>query len=311
MVNVGGLLSRVPRLSLRAKGVVLVAMAGVLAIEPILDARRRGPGSAPLAAGAREVVLACSVDGGRQDDVDRVEAYLQFSRPLVDRLLPAGTGGTRFVTALEADHLGEAHQGAGEVHLLVAALSDSAGVATELHERAHLAQFVHAREAARLMSRLPAPAAGEYAATSAVEHFAEMAGQAWTIVDLLRPHDWCLMGEPAEWLRDAEARVPGTAGFVAWYLRDETFDGADGRDALAAEAARLMAPAGAEWDALFAALEGQRRPDGDLEPWPVQSTREYLEAQRWTSRMVGGPMRRIEAAQLAASLWLLDLRARF
>jgi hypothetical protein len=49
---------------------------------------------------------------------------------------------------------------------------------------------------------------GEYAATNANEHLAEMASSAWGIV--APPKLFCPVETPVERLHDAEMRVPGT-----------------------------------------------------------------------------------------------------
>jgi len=296
---------QIPRLTLPLKLAALAAMAASFVVWPIVESSRWAAGTETHRSGD-EVLLVCQEDAALQDYADRVASHLARDRHLVDRLLPEGAGGTRFVLQLPGDHLGEAHQETGAIDIAVTAFSLSGGVSTELHERAHLLQFARPHDAARLLARLPRPAHGTYAATNGLEHFAEMASEAWSVLQGVMPGDFCIAGDPVEWLRQAEARVPGTSGMLAWYLRAEAFSSLPDYAALEAEAARLMTPVRAEWDALFHAITSRRQSDGTLQAWPAvsRSTREHLEARRWAARLRGGFFDRLEAAQLTASLWV-------
>ena len=299
---------KIPHLSLPLKLAALAAMAAWIVVSPIVEASRWATGAETYRSGD-EVLLACYEDAALQDHADRVAGYLAGDRRLVDRLLPEGAGGTRFVLRLPGDRLGEADQEAGAINIAVTAFALSDVVSTELHERAHLLQFARPHDAARLLARLPRPAHDTYAATNGLEHFAEMASEAWSVLQSLMPGDFCIAGEPVDWLRQAEGRVPGTSGMLAWYLRAHAFSSLPGRAALESEAVRLMAPVRAEWDALFHAVTSRRQADGTLEAWPAmsRSTREHLEARRWAARLRGGFFDRFEAAQLTASLWVRGL----
>jgi hypothetical protein len=278
----------VPRLSLRLKLVALVLMGGLLAMQPLLDARRRLAAADAPAGG-----ILWSVEG---------------QNPLVDRLLPEGVGGTVFYSEL-GGYAGMAFQGSSTVGVALDVGShDIAGV--ELHERAHLLEFARPDVVARLMRGQPAPAPGQYAATNPVEHFAETAAKAWEVVELLTPVDFCRMDSLSNILRRIERDVPGTAGFVLWYLRNPVLAAAEDADALRKEAERLVADRRADWEPLYAALRDRQLPDGGFPPWPRYSVREYLERRRAHIRLAGGVSARIEAAQITASLSLLNLAGR-
>jgi hypothetical protein len=127
-------------------------------------------------------------------------------------------------------------------------MDDAWAESIELHERAHLGEAYLPELVGRLMALMPPPAAGGIAAASSGQHFAEMAGEAWSLVT--PPGDFCVDGSLAERLRATEARVPGTAGFVVWYLRHPALRALDGNAELAAAAdlsSIRVAPSGARW----------------------------------------------------------------
>jgi len=228
--------------------------------------------------------------------------YRSRRSPDVDRLLPEGGGGTYFYDDL--------HGNLGEALLDAAAIGLSGDVreapwpeAVELHERAHLLQAFLPEPVGRLMARMPAPAADTEAADNSQQHFAEMAERAWQIV--APPGDFCPEGTPVERLLEAERLVPGTAGFVAWYLRHVTRPAEDG-EALAALASQLIASTRADWDALWEALETRRRPDGSFHPWPPRTVRESIDRQRIEARLRGRWIDRVVDIALAPSLLVLS-----
>lgn len=277
----------VPRLSLRVKLIALTLMSGLLVMQPLVDARRR------LAAAEAPAGILWSVEG---------------QNPLVDRLLPEGVGGTVFYREL-GGYAGMAFHGSSTVGVaLDVGTQDIAGV--EMHERAHLLEFARPDIVARLMRGQRAPAPGQYAATSPVEHFAETAAKAWEVAVLLMPGDFCRMESMASILRTVEQDVPGTAGFVLWYLRNPVLAATEDADALRKEAERLVADRRADWEPLYAALRERQLPDGAFPPWPRYSVREYLERRRAHVRLAGGFTARVEAAQITASLSLLNLAGR-
>jgi hypothetical protein len=165
--------------------------------------------------------------------------------------------------------------------------------AVELHERAHLVQAFLPGLVSRLMARLPAPHADEYAATNRGEHFAEMAASAWQVATA--PDLMTIGVPPVDRLDDAGARVPGTAAFVAWYLRHLRREDVDGYDDLARAAAARGARYRAEADALWTALEARQLPGGGFPPWGCTSVRECLHmwrtaslaSDRWIDRAAG------------------------
>lgn len=241
----------------------------------------------------------------------RVAQYLTRRHPALDRLLPAGAGGVRFFERLD-DKAGMAFTGAATIGLSVSALEHLWRETVELHERAHLLHAALSDEVAALLSMLPAPSAGEYAARNAGEHFAEMAAHAWELAT--EPEGICLNSDPLDRLAEAESRVPGTAGFVAYYLRwlppsGDAVDSAVDRTALAREADRLRAPYRTEWDALERALHARRLGDGTLSPLEPLTLRERLEAFR-SELLAGGRMDRLAAAALLPSLAVLAMVGR-
>jgi hypothetical protein len=275
----------VPRLPLPVKLAALALMGGFLGALPLIDARE---------------LLAHPGTSGPSCSEDRY--------PIVDRLLPEGAGGTVFVDDL-GNNAGVALQASGTIELARNVAQPSVSE-TELHERAHLLEFAQPDIVARLMRGQKAPAAGQYAATSPVEHFGEMAGHAWQVVQQLRPIEACVMDSPPEFLRKTDQDVPGTAGFVLWYLRDAEFAAMDGADALLAEAERLTVDRSRDWQALYAALRAREFPSGGFRVWPEHSVRDYLERRRAHVRLAGGFGQRIEAIQITASLAILGLTRR-
>ena len=273
-----------PRLSLPVKIAVLLVISTFFIAEPIVDARRR-----LAAAGEPDATAWC----------------LRDHNPLVDRLLPEGPGGTVFYDEL-GDLAGVAFQDTGTIGVALSVASDSLA-AVELHERAHLLEFENPEIVARLMPGSPAPAEEQYAAKSPVEHFAEMAAKAWSVVELLLPHEYCALESPVDLLRRLETDVPGTAGFVVWYLRDPALAAAEGMDALRNEAERLVGDQRDGWTALHAQLRARQLADGTFPAWPRYSVREYLERRRAHVRLAGGFGGRLEALQLTASLSVLGL----
>jgi hypothetical protein len=306
--RVSALLDRIPVLSLRAKLILLPFLFGLIAVQPLLEAHRELDWHLGAHGAYQEVPLACSIDA--DDPSEQVARYLETRPAAVDRLVPAGAGGTRFFRHLDGN-AGMAFRGIAAAGLAVDVGLGRHSVSTEVHELAHLMQFCLAPEVARLMRGLPAPVRDEYAAKNSREHFAEMAASAWEIVDLLDPTDFCVNGASIDWLRDMDQRVPGTAGFVAWYLRHLDPAEADAAEELRIESQRLIQPHRDAWEAIFAALDARRLPDGTFRPWePASSVRAYLEAQLEDARMEGGLGGRITAAQVTTSLAVLGFMER-
>jgi hypothetical protein len=241
--------------------------------------------------------------GGRHASAE-TERYFAERNAVIDRLLPEGAGGTRFFEHLGGAS-GRAATDAAAIALSVAVCSEPWPESVELHERAHLLEAFLPGETANLMTRLATPVAGEYAATNRAEHFAEMAARAWQV--LVPPVGMCVDGTPGQQLRDIETRVPGTAGFVAWYMQQSPLGGGEGRGELMADAAELSAPQRAEWNALWKALDGRRRTNGTFTPWRHDNIRHYLEARQVQLRSTGGWIDCVAAALLVPSLTLLRL----
>ncbi len=153
---------------------------------------------------------------------------------------------------------------------------------------------------ARLIARLPAPDA--VAVDAPDQHFAMMAELAWQIV--AAPDRVCLADTPEARLVESERLVPGTAGFVAWYLRHVARPPEDA-PALAALAAQLTAPYRDEWDAVWRAIEARRQTDGSFQPWPRLTVRESIERLRRESRRSGRWFDRLADIALLPSLWVL------
>jgi hypothetical protein len=132
-----------------------------------------------------------------------------------------------------------------------------------------------------------------------------MAAKAWQV--LVPPVGMCVDSTPGEQLRELEARVPGTAGFVVWYLQHSSLDVGEERAELVAIAAELSAPQRAEWNTLWKALDGRRRADGSYTPWRHDNIRHYLEARQVRLRSSGAWIDRVSAALLLPSLTLQRL----
>jgi hypothetical protein len=198
-----------------------------------------------------------------RDDSAMVARYYTERNPVVDNLLPEGSGGTLFRPHLKDGVAGVAIAATATIMLAINNLDGDEG--TELHERAHLLHAYHPAEVNRLVARLPRPARGQYAASNSAEHFAEMASTAWRLV--YPPEEVCFEQTPSQRLHSAEVDVPGTAGFVIHYLRAPGSGEREGNQQLLAAALELAAPLGAEWDAIWAAVERRRLPGGTLAPW--------------------------------------------
>ena len=245
----------------------------VIIVGPIAIAAVEVHGNgAPLGITAREL----------EASDERVASYWRDRSPLVDRLLPAGRGGTRFFETLP-NAVGMAFYGAAAIGLAASADRGAWLESTEVHERAHLVDAFLPAEVAALMARLPAPAPKEIAAEDRGQHFAEMAAKAWEIVT--EPTGVCMDGTPESWLEDVESRVPGTAGFVSHFLRvlaspESAQSPQHDRAGLQALADRLSAPQREQWDAIWRGLDARRHADGTFEPWGHRTIRENLGARR-------------------------------
>jgi hypothetical protein len=175
---------------------------------------------------------------------------------------------------------------------------------TELHERAHLVHAFLPAQVGALLAQLPSPAQGEYAATDPGEHFSEMAGAAWQVV--AEPLGVCVDGTPLDRLEEAERRVPGTSGFVVWFLRHMRERVVEA-PALGARADALAAAHRTRWDAIWQALDARRRADGTFEPWRHQSMRGFLERQHTAMTQSPHLLDRLSGHVLLPSLWLLSI----
>jgi hypothetical protein len=221
------------------------------------------------------------------DAADPALAPYLASRPvIIERLLPEGRGGTRFYASLDGKG-GMAGITSGSVAVAVGTgmlVLDE----VEIHERAHLLHALAPEAVAELITRLPKPHPDEYAATDPGEHFSEMAANAWRII---RPPDalYCT-DAPTTLLRNAEARVPGTAGFLTRFLAvqsDETLSHVEELPALRALARDLSAQTRPQWDAIWTHVEAQRRADGTLAPLPRQSISDDIATHRRLARTSG------------------------
>lgn len=283
-------------------GVRLTAIAVIL-FGPIAQASWAMHASASVGAGYVEV----HPESASGPSAESVREYLAARDPIVDRLLPNGAGGTRFFEELDGN--------AGVVFDALPAVGIAADIetsgwpeATELHERAHLLYTFLPEIASRLMARLPAPMPGEYAATNANEHLAEMASAAWEVVAPAKL--FCPVAPSVERLHDAEARVPGTAGFVSWYLRHVPRESTEGYEELSRTAAALAAPYRSESEALWLAVEARRLRGGELRPWRYRSVRNYLEGRRAVAGASGDWIGRIASYSMTPSLIVLSLIGR-
>jgi hypothetical protein len=237
-----------------------------------------------------------------------VRRYLEKRNPAVDRLLPDGAGGTWFFEDLEGN-AGMAFVNVPAVGLATSIASEGWPEATELHERAHLMYAYLPEQVSRLMARLPRPREGDYAATNQSEHLAEMAAAAWEIV--APPESFCLEGTPLERLRAGDARIPGTAAFVAWYLRGLSPLEVEDHDALSEAAAALVAPYRTEWEVLWRAIDKRRLAGGGLRPWPRRTVREYVQAWRTGSLASQNRVERIGGYLMTPSLIVLSAASRW
>jgi hypothetical protein len=245
---------------------------------------------------------------GVGDPAPEEEARYRSRRsPVIDELLPNGQGGIRIVETLDGQ-AGVTFTGSATIALAASVVSDPWPGTVELHERAHLVDAFMPDVVARVMAVLPAPAPGEYAATNPGEHFAEMAAGAWELV--VAPDGICVEGTPLELLRSAEARVPGTAGFVSWYLQNPTLASTEVAGELRPLADQLIAPHRAEWEALWRALNHRRLPDGAFTAWRAKTVREHLNDQRASARGSDNWIDRLASFALAPSLGVLMVLGR-
>ena len=291
------------RVWLPSSGAIRLAAVAVIVFGPIASAAWTVHGPERGRPGYVEIDPAAASGS----DAERIRAYLARRNPALDRLLPNGAGGTRFFEDLDGN------AGMAFPHLSLVAISATAGDggwpgAVELHERAHLLHAFLPEEVAGLLVRLAAPSPGEYAATNDREHFAEMAAKAWEIVS--PPESMCVDGTPAERLRDAETRVPGTAAFVMWYLRNLRDESVGSDEDLARTAEAFSARYGAESNAVWTAVDERRLPDGGLRPWGYRTPREYLEGMRAGARASRHLVDRIAGHLLLPSLTVLSIAGR-
>jgi len=212
-------------------------------------------------------------------------AYFAERNPLINELLPAGEAGIRVVDNLGGP-MGLANMNTGAIALDRSVAHEGWRGAVELHERAHLIEAFLPREVAALMARLPSAPGPGVASEGPGQHFAEMASEAWQLVT--DPHGMCIDGTPEARLKDAEARVPGTSGFVLWYLRHPALSTGDRAVALRTAAALLVAPNQTEWTTLWDALDAQRDAAGAFRPWPAPTVRSILSRQ-WARVLSASP----------------------
>jgi len=256
----------------------------------------------PIAVAAWDLRQAPRV-GGTPAPVEEAQ-YLSRRNPVIDELLPNGQGGVRVVEHLDGKS-GMAFTRVAAIALAAPVASEAWPGSVELHERAHLVDAFLPEVVALLMTRMPPPASGEYAATNDGEHFAEMASSAWELV--VPPDNMCIEGTPVEALRAAEAKVPGTAGFVVWYLQHPALAGTELAGPLRPVAEELIASSRIEWDALWQALDERRLADHTFAPWRVQTVRDYITRERASARASGDW---IASVALTPSLALLAAMGR-
>lgn len=192
--------------------------------------------------------------------------YLEDRNTLVDRLLPEGAGGTLWKSDLGPEMGGVAFAASATIAISLRHRLDLEAV--EVHERAHLLHAAHPDAVDQLMATLPAPHPEEYAARNTGEHFAEAASGAWHLVTL-PTEGVCLADTPAGLLRHAEQRVPGTAGFLSWFLDQPELAAYPDRPELRKAADELLAPYRSDWDRVQTAIAARRRDDGTFAPWPA------------------------------------------
>ncbi len=231
-------------------------------------------------------------------------AYRERRPPQIDELLPDGARGTGFVPELP-DVAGVAFPRRSSMLVAIKGRDASEVAAIEIHERAHLLHASFERTVNRILATAGAPSLDTYAAKNDGEHFAEMAAMAW---ELLRPPDGMCWAIPAsERLEDAEQLVPGTAGFVAYFLsRSGVTSEADTAELLRA-AETLTSSSRAVWASLWEQLDARRAADGTLAPWPRLSRLEAFERAMARGREEGGVLGRLEVLRYWPSTVLLRL----
>jgi hypothetical protein len=74
----------------------------------------------------------------------------------------------------------------------------------------------------------------------------------------------------------ANWEVPGTAGFVIWFLRNATLCSPGTGEQYMKEAEVLIAPQRAEWERIWSAIDARRSAAGTLEPYQPMTIHEYL-----------------------------------
>jgi hypothetical protein len=226
----------------------------------------------------------------------RTALYLAARSPHMDELLPEGDGGTVFVDSLP-ELGGRAFVRRASIVIAMNHSWQRGIESTEMHERAHLLHDHVGELAARIMAALPSPRADEYAATNSGEHFAEMASSAW---DLLHEGREERVGKtPRERLNALEARVPGTSGFLLYYLRHPAFARQFDAASLRAGAEANILPLRDEWEGIWAELDARKLPDGTLQRWPVPRMSEWVGRQQTMLRSQGGPLNHA----IAISFW--------
>jgi hypothetical protein len=201
--------------------------------------------------------------------------YLSRRKGAVDRALPEGSGGTHIYEDLDGN-AGVAFLGSATIGLSVHLLDATGSV--EIHERAHLIHHAMPNVARQIIASLAPPLPQQHAAENWREHFASMAERAWEI--LHPPESVCLAATPVEQLRMAEESVPGSAGFMRWFVRDFVSSGDSTAQQLLTEAELLSAAQNQEWNLIFQSIEERRQPDGTFRPWPAPSVLVQLEAGR-------------------------------
>lgn len=231
-------------------------------------------------------------------------AYRQQRPHQIDQLLPDGARGTGYVPELK-DVAGVAFPRRSSMLVAMQGRSVAELAAVEIHERAHLLHEHLKPTVSRIIASVGAPASDTYAATNDAEHFAEMATTAW---GLIRPPDgFCWVTSPQERLEDAEQRVPGTAGFVAYFL-SRTDVSSDAESAELLRVAKVMtASSPAPWASLWEQLEARRAVNGVLPAWPRESRRQAFERAMASGRETGGAFGTFEVVRHWPSLVLLRL----
>ncbi len=262
-----------------------------------------------------DVVALYRTSGVAREASDRGAAdlrqYQQIRRPLVDQLLPDGYHGTLILHDLGGP-AGVAWTQTSTIGLLAGSLAREldqggalAGEAVEIHERAHLIKAYHSGAVGQLMRVMPLPDFDEYAATNEGEHFAEMAAEAYRIV-LLRDGVSICVDHDAH-LRALEQRIPGTAGFVLYFLRSIDTAAQPQRDVLIATATELVGGMAGVWEPIYAALDAQRGPDGSMTHWPDITPRHRLAQAIATLKEEGRMSTRVMALALTPGEWLLGV----